>query len=181
MATRVDPKIGSSALYTRVRNLWSFKVYNSCFYVLYITSCTCVVPWRWPEFRVEISFHKSKYYFGCHLLFHLSHCFMFFWFHFFITVYMFVSFCMFLFKFVNYILLLLCLCILTVCVLCSVWSVFTCQLAPFGYPDWDFSVLFFQLWGKCQGITRKDGARSALFPISLLTVLFLLLIVLFCC
>ena len=30
-------------------------------------------------------------------------------------------------------------------------------------PDWGFSVLFPQLWGKCQGITRKDGARPALF------------------
>jgi hypothetical protein len=27
-------------------------------------------------------------------------------------------------------------------------------------------VLFPQLEGKCQGITRKDGARSAFFPIS---------------
>jgi hypothetical protein len=35
-----------------------------------------------------------------------------------------------------------------------------------GYPDWGFSVLFHQLWGKCQGIPCKDGARSALFLIS---------------
>ena len=32
-----------------------------------------------------------------------------------------------------------------------------------GYPDWGFSVLFPQLWGKCQGITSQDGARPALF------------------
>jgi hypothetical protein len=42
----------------------------------------------------------------------------------------------------------------------------SCQLAFSGYPDWDFSVLFPQLQGKCQGISRKDGARSALFLIS---------------
>ena len=30
---------------------------------------------------------------------------------------------------------------------------------------WGFSLLFPQLWGKCQGITRKDEARRALFPI----------------
>jgi hypothetical protein len=48
----------------------------------------------------------------------------------------------------------------------------------FSYPDWGFStltevflpdrgfsVLFPQLYGKCQGITRKDGARPALFRI----------------
>jgi hypothetical protein len=37
----------------------------------------------------------------------------------------------------------------------------------FSYPDWGFSVLFPQLWGKCQGKTRKDGARTALYHISL--------------
>jgi len=42
----------------------------------------------------------------------------------------------------------------------------SCQLAPFGYPDWGFPVPF------PQGITRKDGARPALFPIRLLIVLF---------
>jgi hypothetical protein len=31
-----------------------------------------------------------------------------------------------------------------------------------GYPDWGFSVLFPQLYGKCQGITSQDGARPAL-------------------
>jgi hypothetical protein len=30
------------------------------------------------------------------------------------------------------------------------------------YPNREFSVLFPQLYGKCQGITRKDGARPAL-------------------
>ena len=33
------------------------------------------------------------------------------------------------------------------------------------YPDWGVSVVFPQLYGKCQGITRKDGARPALFPV----------------
>ena len=32
-----------------------------------------------------------------------------------------------------------------------------------GYPVWGFSVLFPQLKGKCQGITRQDGARPSLF------------------
>jgi hypothetical protein len=40
---------------------------------------------------------------------------------------------------------------------------YLCQLTFSGYPDWGFSVLFLQLWGKCQGILRKDGARPALF------------------
>jgi hypothetical protein len=39
----------------------------------------------------------------------------------------------------------------------------SCQLALFGYPDSGFSVLFPRLWSKCQGKTRKDGARPALF------------------
>jgi hypothetical protein len=34
------------------------------------------------------------------------------------------------------------------------------------YPDWGFSVLFPQLYGKCQGIPRKERARPALFLIS---------------
>jgi hypothetical protein len=34
--------------------------------------------------------------------------------------------------------------------------------ALFDYPNWGFSSLFPQLYGKCQGITRKDGARPAL-------------------
>jgi hypothetical protein len=46
----------------------------------------------------------------------------------------------------------------------------------YGYPDWGFSVLFPQLLGKCQGKTRKDGARPALF---LIFVLFYVLFVLF--
>jgi hypothetical protein len=36
----------------------------------------------------------------------------------------------------------------------------------FPYPDWGFSARFPQLQGKCQGKTRKDGARPALFKIS---------------
>jgi hypothetical protein len=66
------------------------------------------------------------------------------------------------------------LCILIVMFLCSysyVCSVMyilfsSCQLALFGYPDCGFSVLFPQLWGKYQGVTPKDGARSALVLIS---------------
>jgi hypothetical protein len=40
---------------------------------------------------------------------------------------------------------------------CRVWFV--------TYPVWGFSVLFSRLWGKCQDINRKDGARSAPFLI----------------
>ena len=50
----------------------------------------------------------------------------------------------------------------------------SCQLALFGYSDWSFSVLFPQVWGKCQGKTRKEGARPALF------VFFYVLFVLCC-
>ena len=45
----------------------------------------------------------------------------------------------------------------------------------YDYPDWGFSVLFPQLWGKCQGKTRKDGARPALF------LFFVLFYVFLCC
>jgi len=68
-------------------------------------SCSCVMPWRWREFRVEISCHKSKYYFVYDLLFRLSRSFLFFWFHFFITYG--CMFCVLLSDFVNYVLLLL--------------------------------------------------------------------------
>jgi hypothetical protein len=47
----------------------------------------------------------------------------------------------------------------------------------FSYPDWGFSVLFPQLWGKCQGIIRKDWARPTLFQTVIRDVL--LLIVMF--
>jgi hypothetical protein len=65
------------------------------------------------------------------------------------------------------------------CYVCSgLHILFTsCQLAFFGYPDWGFSVPFPQLYGKCQRITCKDGARPALFPITNLTVLFYILFV----
>jgi len=43
----------------------------------------------------------------------------------------------------------------------------------YGYSDWGFSVLFPQLYGKCQGKTRKDGARPALFLIFVLFYVFL--------
>jgi hypothetical protein len=50
----------------------------------------------------------------------------------------------------------------------------------YGYPDWSFSVLFPHLYGKCQGKTRKDGARPALFLIFVLCVLFVLCRSLYC-
>ena len=54
-----------------------------------------------------------------------------------------------------------------ICILCLLTILISpCQLALFGYPDWGFSVLFPQLSDKCQGITRKDGARSTIFPVS---------------
>jgi hypothetical protein len=62
--------------------------------------------------------------------------------------------------------------------LCSAYSL---PLSFSGYPDWGFSVLFPQLWGKCQGIPRKDGARSALFLINVLFVPIVLFCVLFVC
>jgi hypothetical protein len=75
--------------------------------------------------------------------------------------------------------ILLCLCIRIVmyvifCVFCVIVScvLFVCKCvlhychqdigALFDYPNRGFSVLFPQLQGKCQGITRKDGARPAL-------------------
>jgi len=49
----------------------------------------------------------------------------------------------------------------------------------FGYPDWGFSVLFPHLQGKCQGITRQHGARSALFQ-NFCVVLYIVCFVSFC-
>jgi len=63
-------------------------------------------------------------------------------------------------------------------------EVFPILTEVFVSPDWRFSVLFPQLYGKRQDIARKDGARPALFPIRLLIVLFLLIVsfcVLFTC
>ena len=59
----------------------------------------------------------------------------------------------------------------------------SCQVALFGYPDWGFSVLFPQLYGKCQGKTRKDGARPPLFQILFVLCIacFVLFYVLFVC
>ena len=55
----------------------------------------------------------------------------------------------------------------------------SCQLSLFGYPDWGLSVLFPQLKGKCQGKTRKDGARPALFQ-NFCVVLYIICFVSFC-
>ena len=73
---------------------------------------------------------------------------------------------MLLLNFVSYIFLLLCLRILIVMYVCSLLYILfsSSQISFFSYPDWGFSVLFPQLYGKCHGITRKDGARPALFP-----------------
>jgi hypothetical protein len=60
----------------------------------------------------------------------------------------------------------------------------SCQLALFGYPDWEFSVLFPQLYGKCQVITRKYGARPPIFQnccVALCIVCFVSFCVLFVC
>jgi hypothetical protein len=55
----------------------------------------------------------------------------------------------------------------------------SCQLALFGYPDRGFFVPFPQLYGKCQGINHKDGARPALFQ-NFCVVLYIVCFVLFC-
>jgi len=68
-------------------------------------------------------------------------------------------FCILLFNSLSYVFLLLCM-------LYSVYSVLSCQLAFSGYPDWGFSMLFPQLLGKCWDIIHKDGARPGLSPIS---------------
>jgi hypothetical protein len=52
------------------------------------------------------------------------------------------------------------------CICCSVYSVFIVPTGSLRLPWLRFSVLFPQLQGKCQRITRKDGARPALFPFS---------------
>jgi len=50
----------------------------------------------------------------------------------------------------------------------------------YDYPDWDFSVLFPQLYGKRQGKTRKDGARPALFLIFVLFYVFCVVLCIVC-
>jgi hypothetical protein len=71
-----------------------------------------------------------------------------------------------LFLYCAFIVLVLCFIVLVLC-----------------YPNRGLSVIIPQFYGKCQGITRKDGARPALpnFPFSLLCVLFVCKCVLYCC
>ena len=95
----------------------------------------------------------------------LSHSLIFFRFYFLINVYM----VLLPFNNVIYVFLLLWLCIIIVCLCMATLT------EVYGYPDWGFSMLFPQLQGKCQGKTRKDGARPTLF---LIFVLFYLLYVL---
>jgi hypothetical protein len=56
--------------------------------------------------------------------------------------------------------------ILSVTILVLFYHLSTSNTAFFCYTDWGFSVLFPQLWGKCQGKNRKHGARPAFFQIS---------------
>jgi hypothetical protein len=44
----------------------------------------------------------------------------------------------------------------------------------------EFSVLYPQLWGKCHGDTRKDGARPALFLIFMLLYVFCVVLCIVC-
>jgi hypothetical protein len=76
------------------------------------------------------------------------------------------TFCILLFNFVSYVFLLLCLCFLIVCMLCSVHSVFILPTGILRLPWLRFFRVFSSVARKCQGITRKDGSRPALFPIS---------------
>ena len=94
--------------------------------------------------------------------------FIFFRFYFFfINVYMVV----FLFNTVIYVFLLLCLCIPIVC-LCIF-------IVPAGTLRLPWPRFFRQLQGKCQGITRKDRARPALFQ-NFCAVLYIVCFVSFC-
>jgi len=52
------------------------------------------------------------------------------------------------------------------CGFCNVCVLVICILALFSYPDCGFCVLFPHFYGNCQGKTRKDGARPALFSAS---------------
>jgi len=96
---------------------------------------------------------------------------MFFWFLFFFIVLCMVAcfvyscmFCILLFNGVCYVFLLLCLCILI-----DMYALFCIFFA-----DWHsaatltevFPCFFLSCKANCQGIPRKDGARSALFLIS---------------
>jgi hypothetical protein len=93
--------------------------------------------------------------------------FMFYWF-FYHCVYGWM-FCTLLFNSVSYtVCILIVMFMYSCCYISSVLYILfsTCQLAFFGYPEWVFSVLFLQLQGKYQGLTRKYRARPALFPIN---------------
>jgi hypothetical protein len=84
-----------------------------------------------------------------------------------------------------------CVCVyVCVCVdfvMCGCFGNMYTVLWGFTYPNWDFSVHFPQLQGKCQDKSRKDGARPALFQIicylccSVVICVVLLFYILFMC
>jgi hypothetical protein len=99
---------------------------------------------------------------------------------------------------------LLCVTVFLPCISLFIFLVLycVCLWCTYCYPNWGFSVLFPHLWGKCQNITPKDGARPALsklflnffivmyvpnffivicVPFSVFCVLFVCKCVLYCC
>jgi hypothetical protein len=59
---------------------------------------------------------------------------------------------------------LLCVTVFLLCIVLFIVLVLycVCLWCTCCYPNWGFSVLFPQLEGKCQGITRTDGTRPSL-------------------
>jgi len=66
---------------------------------------------------------------------------------------------------------------------CYVYAFLLLCMFCFHHANWHSAAIltevFLCFFLSCQGITHKDGARPALFPVRLLIVLFLLLFVLF--